>query len=610
MSVTRCGWLAMLLLGAAAFGLAQDQPVPQMPNTYAQIVRVSFVEGDVRVLRGKDAEKQTKEEWEKAVVDLPIDPGYSLVTGAGRAEIEFEDASVVYLAENSVLVFNELSSTGGVPRTELALLSGTLTMNVKPMAAGEWFTVRTPTERFATRYPDNPFVRVNSYLDAMKVTAMGTTVFRVDRASAIQTNGGQTITYRNGQRTLGQKGADEEFADFDQWVLHRVMTRNAAMLATMKEAGLTAPVPGLAELQGQGRFFDCAPYGTCWEPTNGWAGPVTTADKAAMAQSTVSVAQLKQGGSGAAGTQTTGGQRPRLEETIDYFPCSPLRMRNLYEVDPVTGKRKLVFSQALPVGVGFRYAGAQPYQWAVCHTGSWIHREGRYAWVPGRKRHHHYPVHWVKDGHKAGYVPIHPKDVTGKPPVGLKDGIIHPVEKNGSKVEVLTAANAGTVKLLDWAPKEFREEPFVPLERAEAPKAKAYSMAAATVAATGMKPLGTEVMFDHKTQSFMVAREPGAAWSGNSKMMEPIGGRASGLQAQSTFAGGGAARSGMSSSSGAAGGGSRGSSGSSSSYSGGGGGASHASAPAASAPSSSSSMSSSSASSGASSAASSGGGKH
>ena len=44
------------------------------------------------------------------------------------------------------------------------------------------------------------------------------------------------------------------------------------MSDAMKAAGLTAPVPGLDALNGQGQFFACEPYGTCWEPTNGWAG--------------------------------------------------------------------------------------------------------------------------------------------------------------------------------------------------------------------------------------------------------------------------------------------------------------------------------------------------
>ena len=39
----------------------------------------------------------------------------------------------------------------------------------------------------------------------------------------------------------------------------------------MKASGLTQPIPGLAEMDGQGRFFDCAPYGTCWEPNDAFA---------------------------------------------------------------------------------------------------------------------------------------------------------------------------------------------------------------------------------------------------------------------------------------------------------------------------------------------------
>ena len=64
----------------------------------------------MRVARGKRGAT-----WESAVTGLPLETGFNLVTGAGRAEIEFEDASTVYLAENSALTFNDLHTTGGVP---------------------------------------------------------------------------------------------------------------------------------------------------------------------------------------------------------------------------------------------------------------------------------------------------------------------------------------------------------------------------------------------------------------------------------------------------------------------------------------------------------------
>ena len=76
-------------------------------QTYDQIVRLSLVEGDVRVSRGKEGEHATGGAWGEAVANLPIESGFSLVTGTGRAEIEFEDASTIYLGDNSVLTFDQ-----------------------------------------------------------------------------------------------------------------------------------------------------------------------------------------------------------------------------------------------------------------------------------------------------------------------------------------------------------------------------------------------------------------------------------------------------------------------------------------------------------------------
>jgi hypothetical protein len=112
--------------------------------TYAQIVRLSYVEGDVRIARGEQNEKVTGATWEKAVSDLPLETGFSLATGAGRAEIELEDASTLYLGENSVLTFNDLHTTGGVPYSQVALLTGTATLHVRPYMAGEQFVLKTP----------------------------------------------------------------------------------------------------------------------------------------------------------------------------------------------------------------------------------------------------------------------------------------------------------------------------------------------------------------------------------------------------------------------------------------------------------------------------------
>jgi hypothetical protein len=582
--------LAGLLLPGSLFGqlyVPTDavQAGPQVPaETYPQIVRVSYVQGDVRVSRGKDAQKATGAVWEQAQIDLPLEAGFSLVTGAGRAEIEFEDASTVYLAENSVLVFRTLTSTGGVPQTELGLLSGTATLNVHTMAPGEHFSVVTPTDRMSVRYPDKSFVRVDSYLDAMALTSMGGTTLRVDRAAAIPSNANQTVTFRNGQRIFEEQPPDAaKFADWDQWVIGRARDREDANQAVMAQAGLSAPIPGLAEMNKQGTFYPCAPYGTCWEPTNGWAGTPSEAERAAMAAQTVSVAALQQGGAAAhnaGGAVQATNRLLRTQVEDDYFPCAPAHVRNFYQYDPLTGKRRLLRSQAVP--------GGSPYAWAVCHTGSWIRDRRHYVWVVGRKRHHHPPLHWVEAGKKAGYVPIHPLDVKGKAPLNLKNGLYRPVEK-GVGVEHVAFDGKAPLKLLDEAPKDFRKPSFEPLPRADAPRVAAHEWKdgiapvrerAANVATEASNRMaGTPITFDRKSQSFMIARE--VPQGGGTKLVnEPIGGRDGAVQARSSSSSGGYERGSPGNSGQTA---YRGNTGSS--YSGGGAAVSHSSpAPAASAP--------------------------
>src|SRR5271168_2841918 len=170
MSISSCRFLALLLLTASLTAHASPAdtattPQPQPPastaslQTYDQIVRLSLVQGDVRISRGQEAEHATGGDWGLATTGLPIETGFSLVTGKGRAEIELEDASTVYLGENSVLTFNELTATGGVPRTDLTLVSGTATVNAAPTFPGEWFVLRTPTDSISIQYPHASFLR-------------------------------------------------------------------------------------------------------------------------------------------------------------------------------------------------------------------------------------------------------------------------------------------------------------------------------------------------------------------------------------------------------------------------------------------------------------------
>ncbi len=511
---------AMAFLAISTSTGAQAPEPAQTQAAENQIVRLSLVEGDVRVSRGKAAERAGGGVWGEAAKNLPIESGFSLVTGTGRAEIEFEDASTVYLGENSVLLFNQLTADGNVPHSELTLLSGTATLHVQPAVPGETFNLSTPNARLGTGYGAALFTRVDSYLDATEVTPQEDTSFHMNTPAATKMIAGQTTTYYADHRVVTGTVSRGEPAAWDAWTAKRVAARSAAMAATLKESGLTAPIPGLAELKGQGTFFDCAPYGTCWQPNGGWSGqekpaappqtqlrtphsiegasyrPLwqsewqTGAPRARLLQ----VAQFQTGFSGSGYGQDLNGFDD--EFAGGFFPCSP------YQFQRFGGQ----FDQ---YGGGF---GLGPsYNWALCHAGSWIQRQHQYVWVAGSRLHRRAPVSWVKYGHTTAYVPIHPGDVVGKAPLNLQHGVFTFGGKQGGSVQRIAFTPATPVKVLNSGPKQFRSAFYTPLQPATAPQPIAHMAGSAPLSiAAGKQPAsrpgGTPITFDHKTQSFVMVR--------------------------------------------------------------------------------------------------------
>ncbi len=508
MCLARCSSLSLIPVSllislslSASPMLASPAETPTPPRTYDQVVRLSLVQGDVRVLRGKEAKSATEgSEWGEATTNLPLETGFSLATGKGRAEIELEDASTVYMGENSVITLNELTSTAGVPRTDMTLVSGTATIHVKPQTLGELFVFRTPTDEFSIPYPEKATLRVNSYLDAMTLTPQSNTVL-IHGPATLSPNKGQTITFSHGRRiTPLNPASPDEFSEWDSWTANRITERSDAMKATMKEAGLTTPIPGLAEMKDQGTFFACD-YGTCWEPKNGWGG-----DQGATQQSdphTVSVDALRQQ-SASTNSAKSSAQAAYPSAVVrtedDYFPCSPDMVRRTIARDPVTGRETVLSS--------WLYQNGAPYDWAICHSGAWIQHNRHYVWVAGTKRHHHCPVRWVKYGGTKAYVPLHPRDVAGKPPINLKHGVFENTGKRDGTVERVAYSSATQVKVLSAPPKEFSKAFYMPLRHADAPQLEAHLVKDGLGAKdASLKAAGTPIRFDRHSESFLVARQ-------------------------------------------------------------------------------------------------------
>jgi hypothetical protein len=523
--------------------------------TYPQIVRLSYVEGDVRIARGVSNAHPAGTIWEKAVTGLPLETGYSLVTGAGRAEIELENASKVYLAENSVLTLNDLHTSTGVPFTQVALLSGTVTLDVKPFVANEVFLLETPTDNIVSRYPDRAQLRVDSYLDAMALTPLTAGTLRTPGAVQ-QLVAGQTLYYLDGQR-IEYAGARDtaSLAAWDKWVAGRIDGHFAATQEVMKTAGLTEPIPGLAEMQDQGTFFDCAPYGTCWEPNLSALRQVAAStpelQPSAAPQGSAAVGSLNKGQTIApleADNESKNGETGR-NAFMDrmYFPCAPEPGIPLVKRDPVTGKKTTV----TPVN----WQQEVPYAWAVCHAGAWIHHRNHYVWVAGQRRHHLPPYRWIRSGKEVAYVPLHPRDVKGQLPVNRKTEAFLLSDREGMRFQRTTLDPNRPIELLKTPPREFRDEPLHVLARAEEPHPVARQLRDALVGKDVLARAGSvPISFDHRTQSFLMAR---SVMDGhrNATIIAPVNNRSGNLQAHApSFAGG--SRGGGSFGGGTAGGGS------------------------------------------------------
>ncbi len=97
-----------MFLGLALF-LAAALPVSaQQPDPNVRAARLSFVEGDVQLSQGSQVLANP------ALANTPLFEGTEITTKEdGRAEIQFDDGSVVRISPNSSLKIAALRQDGG-----------------------------------------------------------------------------------------------------------------------------------------------------------------------------------------------------------------------------------------------------------------------------------------------------------------------------------------------------------------------------------------------------------------------------------------------------------------------------------------------------------------
>src|SRR6266568_1642272 len=242
-------------------------------SSHARIIRLSFVQGDVRFAREThgDPLANSNATWETAGLNLPIRQGYVLATDKGRAEVEFENGGMAFLKENTVLEFYDLSLNDSARTTRLVLRQGSASFYVNP-AGGDYFSVTGGD--FTVEASTRTRFRLDNFDDGSTVETYQGRVSVLHNKKETRLENGQSLSMKVGDDSSLSVGRLPDEDDFDRWVSGRIDSVSTATSAALQYTGSPYYAPGFADLYTYGAFSSCGSYGYGWQPFGvglGWS---------------------------------------------------------------------------------------------------------------------------------------------------------------------------------------------------------------------------------------------------------------------------------------------------------------------------------------------------
>jgi hypothetical protein len=240
---------------------------------HARIIRLSLVQGDVRFARDVHGDPLTSDKavWEGATLNLPIRQGYVLATDQGRAEVEFENGAMGFLAENSVLEFYDLSLEDGAKTTRLVLRQGTASFYVNP-GGGDYFSVTGGD--FTVEADGRAGFRLDNFDDGSVVDVNRGRVNVVRKKQTTALVKGQSLSMRADDKDSTSIARLPDSDDFDRWVSKREDAVTSATAAGGQYVNSMYYSSGIADLYTYGSWYPVSGYGNCWRPYGvglGWS---------------------------------------------------------------------------------------------------------------------------------------------------------------------------------------------------------------------------------------------------------------------------------------------------------------------------------------------------
>lgn len=251
-----------MALGLICVTLVNAAPADETGLSYARIVRLSVVKGDVQIARGETGK------WEPAAMNMPLQQGFAVGTNEGMAEIELEHGSMIWVAPNSVVQFTELALSGGGQITKVAMTEGTATFDAA-LGSGDVFSVSN--QNFDITTDGKSEFRVDMTHEGVGVSVLkGKISFHSSQGTE---NLGKGATYFLGVRKPQQTGMQTtpKADQWDKFVKQRTDYIDAA--AAQNSQYTNAPFSyGMADLSAYGGWLYVPGTGYAWQPNGVGAG--------------------------------------------------------------------------------------------------------------------------------------------------------------------------------------------------------------------------------------------------------------------------------------------------------------------------------------------------
>jgi hypothetical protein len=226
-------------------------------QSHARIVRLSDIEGTVRI------DRNAGEGFERAIMNMPVTEGMKVETGpSGRAEIEFENGSVLRLADESSVEFKNLTlAESGTRDTEVQVREGLVYVNYKHKDGGDF---RLEFGNDAVTLDHDVHFRLRMVNGGGDIAIFKGELQLPEGSETARLKKDETFNFNfnNSTQNLLAKGVSD--LDSDRWDSERD-AYDTQYAANYNKSQYPYQY-GYSDLNYYGSFFNAPGYGSLWRP--------------------------------------------------------------------------------------------------------------------------------------------------------------------------------------------------------------------------------------------------------------------------------------------------------------------------------------------------------